>query len=136
MGTNTNSTRFVPYLPIRTLTGEHREFITCLAFSISGAYLASASQDGVVTIWGTTDGAQISSFQLGTSALALAWDTRQQFKLFVGCLNGTAVYVDNLQVGIIYCQPNVYITNRLAGPSLAHLFRPISDACSRYCSCL
>ncbi len=133
-----NSTCFVPYFPTRTLMGEHREFITCLAFSASGAYLASASQDGVVTIWGTTDGAQISSFQLGTSALALAWDTRQQFKLFVGCMDGTAVHIDNLQVGVIYYAENVYIMyiDCLTGPTLARLSRPISDARSCCCNCL
>ena len=93
-----NSVHFTPYLPMRKLTGEHREFITCLAFSASGAYLASASQDGIVAIWGTVDGAQISSFHLDTYALSLAWDGREPFRLFIGCLDGTAMYINNLQV--------------------------------------
>ena len=90
--------RSAPYLPIRRLTGEHKEPITCLAFSLAGDYLASASEDGVLVIWNIASGAQVASIQFENPVSSLVWDSRYQARLFVGCLDGIAVYIDNYQV--------------------------------------
>lgn len=93
-----------PYLPIRRLTGEHKEPITCLAFSATGDYLASASEDGVLVIWNIANGAQVASIQFENPVLSLAWDSQHQARLFVGCSDGIAAYIDNYQV--LSCFPS------------------------------
>ena len=87
-----------PYLPIRRITGGHKKSIQCLAFSEIGNYLASASEEGIVVIWKTDDGVQVSSFQLESPPSCLAWDCQRKTRLFIGCLDGTAGCIDEFEV--------------------------------------
>ena len=70
----------------------------CLAFSLAGDYLASASEDGVLVIWNIASGAQVASTQFENPVSSLVWDSRHQTRLFVGCVDGISVYIDNYQV--------------------------------------
>lgn len=95
-----NYSQSTPYIPIRRLAGEHKERITCLAFSSTGSYLASGSEDGVLVIWSIVDGAQVWSVRFDSPVLSLVWDARRQTRLFAGCVDGTAVYIDNHHVRV------------------------------------
>jgi len=112
-----------PYIPLRRLTGEHKERITSLAFSSGGDYLASASEDGVLVIWNIVNGAQVSSARFDSPVLSLAWDARRQTRLFIGCVDGTTVYIDNYQV-IFPFQMWDILANTFTGSSQAHIHKP------------
>jgi WD40 repeat protein len=91
-----------PYLPIRRFTGGHKKPIQCLAFSETGNHLASACEDGTLVIWKTDSGIQVSSFQLESPALSLAWDCQRETRIFIGCLNGIVGYIDKYEVFFSY----------------------------------
>ena len=60
--------------PIRSLQG-HRDWITALAFSPTGAALASASLDGTIKLWNLTSGALVATLRSGrVSAIAFSPD--------------------------------------------------------------
>ena len=121
-----------PYLPIRRLTGEHKEPITYLAFSSTSNYLASASEDGVLVIWNILNGAQVSSVRFDSPVLSLVWDSRRQTRLFIGCVDGTAVYIDNYQV-TLPLQMRGILSNAFTGTSHTHIRRPNPYASLRIC---
>ncbi|KAF8347502.1 WD40-repeat-containing domain protein [Amanita rubescens] len=86
-----------PYLPTRRLAGEHGDSIISLAFSAKGRYLASGSDDSTLVIWDVEDGNKLSSFRLDSRALSLVWDSHREDRLFVGCVDGTAAFIDKFQ---------------------------------------
>lgn len=97
-----------PYLPTRRLTGEHSDSVICLAFSANGRYLASGSDDAMLVIWRVEDGIKLSSFRLESPALSLVWDSLRENRLFVGCLDGTAAFIDKFQVPFKFICRNMH----------------------------
>ncbi|KAF8675478.1 hypothetical protein AX14_005116 [Amanita brunnescens Koide BX004] len=90
-----------PYLPTHRLTGEHGDSVICLAFSANGRYLASGSDDATLVIWRVEDGIKLSSFRLDSPVLSLVWDSHRENRLFVGCLDGTAGFIDKFKGEIV-----------------------------------
>ena len=93
-----NYSHIGPYLPTRRLAGEHGDSVISLAFSTKGRYLASGSDDSTLVIWDVEAGIKVSSFRLDSPALSLVWDSHREDRLFVGCMDGTAAFIDKLQV--------------------------------------
>lgn len=132
--TMVNRPHIGPYLPTRRLTGEHGDSVICLAFSANARYLASGSDDATLVIWRVEDGIKLSSFRLDSPALSLVWDSHRENRLFIGCLDGTAGFIDKFKVlfQIICC--NMHCLWTILGRNCAIIDRPALYSSVRSCS--
>ncbi|KAF8724437.1 hypothetical protein AX14_008812 [Amanita brunnescens Koide BX004] len=96
-----NYSHIGPYLPTRRLAGEHGDSVISLAFSTKGRYLASGSDDSILVIWDVEAGTKVFFFRLDSPALSLVWDSHREDRLFVGCMDGTAAFIDKLQGALV-----------------------------------
>jgi WD40 repeat protein len=88
-----------PYLALHRLRSAHnRNRINHLAFSPTADFLASGGEDGALAIWNVQNGKLIYCHKLQSPVLALAWDYHRPKRVFFGCENGTAAYIDGFQV--------------------------------------
>lgn len=83
-----------PYTPLHTLKG-YDNTINALAFSPNGEFLATGGEDGMIKIWNPQGGESIANIQVKSPILCLEWDPKRQKRLFFGCQNGTAAFVDD-----------------------------------------
>jgi WD40 repeat protein len=89
-----------PYSPFCRFDSEHKSTIICMSFSPSGRFLASGSEDASLVIWEVKKGSPFAKITLESSILCLLWDPRRPTALFLGLLDGSAIYLDRFQVSL------------------------------------
>jgi len=89
------------YLPLGQLTGVHTDSINCTAFSADGKFLATGSDDCSLAIWSVDDGSSIAQHHLNSPILTAVWDLHVCKRLYFGCIDGTAAYIDEPHVRLI-----------------------------------
>ena len=87
---------------------DHTESVNVLAFSPTGSYLASGSQDGSLIIWEPITGVTKYRIVCPNAVLSLVWDPRYLNRLFVGCEHGILAVLDNFEVCYILAQCNAF----------------------------
>lgn len=75
--------------------GGYETPINCVAFSPAGEFLATGGEDGVLHIWSPGDTKPLASVDVDSSILCLEWDPVRYKRIFFGCQNGTAAFIDD-----------------------------------------
>lgn len=91
------------YLPVCRFSGGHTDSVNCAAFSAAGDLLATGSEDGSLAIWSVAAGSIVDCHRLNSSILTVVWDAHVPTRLFFGCVDGTAAYIDKSPVSLIGC---------------------------------
>lgn len=81
------------YVDLHTLRKTHSANINALAFSPSGRYLASGSDDQQVIIWVVPSGKEIYRIGFESRVDALLWNPRWKDTLIIACENGSLIQV-------------------------------------------
>jgi len=88
----------VNYLPVHTLKDGHTDNVISLAFSTSGALLASGGEDAQVIVWDTDKGVSVARVTLQSPVISLLWNVHGGTALFCGCQDGTLLLFPDIQV--------------------------------------
>lgn len=102
------------YLPLGQLSGGHTDSINSAGFSVDGKSLATGSEEGGLVIWSVEDGLIVERRLLNSSILTVMWDSHVPKRLYFGCMDGTAAYIDKPHVRPILLA-SIYISNVEAG---------------------
>jgi len=86
------------YLPLGQLSGGHTDSINSAAFSVDGKFLATGSEDGGLVIWSVEKGSIVERRLLNSSILTVMWDLHVPKRLYFGCMDGTAAYLNEPHV--------------------------------------
>ena len=86
------------YLPLGQLSGGHTDSINSAGFSVDGKSLATGSEEGSLVMWSVEDGSIVERRLLNTSILTVMWDLHVPKRLYFGCMDGTAAYIDKPHV--------------------------------------
>jgi len=89
--------KFQPFILECTLE-DHTSLVNALAFTPTGDYLASGSNDSTLIIWDPVTGLMKNRITFCNPILSLAWDPRHLKCLYVGCEDGMLALLDNSEV--------------------------------------
>lgn len=84
------------YVHLHTLKDGHSNNINTLAFSPTGRYLASGSDDQQVIVWAVVSGRQMYRIGFESRVDALLWNPLWKDTLIIACENGALMQVCNL----------------------------------------
>ena len=90
------------YVKLHSLSNEHTDRISSVAFSPSGSLIATGGLDGKAAVW-RVDGGELLYVWEGESAiLSLVWMNRQDESILCGMQDGNFAV---MRVGAVCCCP-------------------------------
>ena len=87
-----------PYIPLLTLRRGHCDTINSLAFSPSGAHLASGGDDNALVIWNVAEGRMLYRLMLQSPVDVVVWHPIHKETVIVGCEGGWLFQISNFSV--------------------------------------